>query len=68
MLVDQRLTEFDDVRPALELAVQAPGRRPLVIVAAKIDDRALATLIANQARGSMQVRRRAGQLERRGAH
>ena len=55
MLVDQRLTEFDDVRPALELAMQSPGRRPLVIIAAKIDDRALATLIANQARGSMQV-------------
>ena len=35
--------------------MQAPGRPPLIIVAAKIDDRALATLIANQARGSMQV-------------
>jgi chaperonin GroEL len=55
MLVDQRLTEFDDVRAALELAMQAPGRPPLVIISAKIDDRALATLIANQARGSMQV-------------
>ena len=55
MLVDQRLMEFDDVRPALELAMEAQGRRPLVIVAAKIADRALATIIANQARGSMQV-------------
>jgi chaperonin GroEL len=55
MLVDQRLTEFDDVRPALELAMRAPGQRPLVIIPAKIDDRALATVIANQARGSMQV-------------
>ena len=55
MLVDQPLTEFDDVRPALELAMQAPGRRPLVIIAAKIGDRALATVIANQARGSMHV-------------
>jgi chaperonin GroEL len=55
MLVDQRLTEFEDVRPALELAMQAPGRRPLVIIPAKIDDRALATIIANQARGSMHV-------------
>ncbi|HKG28860.1 MAG TPA: TCP-1/cpn60 chaperonin family protein, partial [Thermomicrobiales bacterium] len=55
MLVDQPLTEFDDVRPALELTMQAPGRRPLVIIAAKIGDRALATVIANQARGSMHV-------------
>jgi len=55
MLVDQPLTEFDDVRPALELAMQVPGRRTLVIIAAKIGDRALATVIANQARGAMHV-------------
>ena len=60
MLVDQRLTEFDDVRPALELALQSPGRRPLLIIAAKIDDHALATIIANHARGTDDVDRRAG--------
>ena len=55
MLLDQPLLEFDGVRPALELAMQAPGRRPLVIIAAKIGDQALATVVANQARGAMDV-------------
>ena len=35
--------------------MQTPGRRPLVIIATKIGDRALATVIANQARGAMHV-------------
>jgi chaperonin GroEL len=52
-LVDQRLAEVDDVRPALELAAQATQRRPLLIMAVKIDGQALATITANHARGTV---------------
>ena len=38
MLVDQRLAEVDDMRPALELAAQSTPRRPLLVIAVKIDD------------------------------
>jgi chaperonin GroEL len=53
MLVDQRLAEVDDVRPALELAAQAMQRRPLLVIAVTIDGQALATITANHARGTV---------------
>jgi chaperonin GroEL len=53
MLVDQRLAEVDDMRTALELAAQATRRRPLLVIAVKIDDQALATITANHARGTV---------------
>ena len=53
MLVDQRLAEVEDVRPALELAAQSTQRRPLLVISVKIDDHALATMTANQARGTV---------------
>src|SRR5215213_738423 len=51
MLVDQRLADVEDVRPALELAAQSTPRRPLLVISTRIDDQALATMTANQARG-----------------
>jgi chaperonin GroEL len=54
VLVDQALAEADDVVPALEIAV-AEEWRPLLIVPAKFGDRALTTVLANQARGSVSV-------------
>ena len=51
MLTDQRLTAYDDVLPALEIAVQSPGWRPLLIVAAQIGDHALTTVTTNHAQG-----------------
>jgi chaperonin GroEL len=53
VLVDQRLAEVEDVRPALELAAQSTERRPLLVVSVKIDDQALATMTANHARGTV---------------
>ena len=53
MLVDQRLAEVEDVRPALELAAQSTQRRPLLVISVKIDDHALATMTANHARGTV---------------
>ena len=53
MLVDQRLAEVEDVRPALELAAQSTPRRPLLVISVKIDEHALATMTANHARGTV---------------
>jgi chaperonin GroEL len=53
MLVDQRLAEVEDVRPALELTADSTQRRPLLVISVKIDDHALATMTANQARGTV---------------
>jgi chaperonin GroEL len=53
MLVDQRLGEVADVRPALEVAAQATQRRPLLVIAVKIECQALATMTANHARGTV---------------
>jgi chaperonin GroEL len=53
LLADQRLAEVGDVLPALELAAQSPGRRPLLVVSAKIGDHALSTLTINHAQGKV---------------
>src|SRR5215213_5346959 len=53
MLVDQRLAEVEDVMPALELAIQSTPRRALLVISTKIDDHAMATITANQARGTV---------------
>ena len=53
VLVEQTLAGFADVRPALELAMTPGVRRPLLLVPAKIDDQALATIVANTAQGTL---------------
>jgi chaperonin GroEL len=52
-IADQDLTEVDDVRLALEFAAQPGDRRPLLIVPAKIGDRALSAVSLNHARGTV---------------
>src|SRR3954452_11891538 len=53
LVADQRLAEVADVLPALEIAAQAPGRRPLLVIPARISDHALTTMIANHAQGKL---------------
>src|SRR5215216_495851 len=53
LLVDQRLADVEEVRPALELAAQSTQRRPLLVIAVTIDGQALATITANHARGTV---------------
>jgi chaperonin GroEL len=55
MLVDQPLSAFDDIRPALEWAIDPAERRPLLVIPAKIDGQALAALSANLVQGTMQA-------------
>jgi chaperonin GroEL len=55
MLVDQPLSAFEDVRAALELAIHPGERRPLLVIPARIDGQALATISANLARGTLQA-------------
>ena len=51
LLVDQRLDHSDDVIPALDLVARSPERRPLLVVAPKMADRALDALTLNHTRG-----------------
>jgi chaperonin GroEL len=55
MLVHQPLSAFEDVRAALELAIQPGERRPLLVIPVKIDGPALATLSANLAQGTLKA-------------
>lgn len=53
LLSDKRISQMQDVIPALELA--ATKRRPLLIIAEDIDGDALAACILNKLRGQVQV-------------
>lgn len=53
LVADQRLAGVEDVLTALEIAAQEPGRRPLLVIPAKIGDIALTTLIANHTQGML---------------
>jgi chaperonin GroEL len=53
LLADQKLAAVEDVRPALEIAAQSNPRRPLLVVATKVADRALAMMSANLDRGAL---------------
>ncbi len=53
LVADQRLAEVADILPALEIAAQAQGRRPLLVIPARIGDHALTTLIANHTQGKL---------------
>ena len=53
MVADQELGEVEDVRLALEYAARPMGRRPLLIVPAKMGERALNAVTVNLARGTV---------------
>ncbi len=55
LAVDQRLARVSEVRRALELAAQAPGKPPLLIVARGISGDALTTLTLNHTRGALTI-------------
>jgi chaperonin GroEL len=53
MLVDQPMTAFADIRPALEIAMRPVEQRPLLVIATKMSDQALATIVTNTAQGTV---------------
>ena len=55
VVVDQEIRRLEQVQPILELAVQAPGRPPLLFVGRGIHEAALAALTLNHARGVLTI-------------
>ena len=51
-LTDQKISSPNDIVPVMEKVIQA-GRRPLVIIAEDVDGEALATLVVNKMRGTL---------------
>ena len=51
-LTDQKISAPNDVVPVMEKVIQA-GRRPLVIIAEDVEGEALATLVVNKMRGTL---------------
>ncbi len=52
MITDQKLSSANDIIPTLEKVAQA-GRRPLVVIAEDVDGEALATMVVNKLRGTL---------------
>jgi len=52
LITDQKLSSTKDIVPTLEKVAQA-GRRPLVVIAEDVDGEALATLVVNKIRGTL---------------
>ncbi len=52
LLTDQKISAPNDVVPIMEKVIQG-GRRPLVIIAEDVDGEALATLVVNKMRGTL---------------
>ena len=54
LITDRKISAVPDILPALEKAVQQGGK-PLLIIAEDVDGEALATLVVNKLRGTVQV-------------
>ena len=53
LMTDQKISNIQDILPVLE-AIQRSGS-PLLIIAEDVDGEALATLILNKLRGTLQI-------------
>ena len=52
LITDQKLSSTNDIIPTLETVLEA-GRRPLVVIAEDVDGEALATMVVNKLRGTL---------------
>lgn len=52
LIADQKISSPNEIVPIMETIIQA-GRRPLVIIAEDVDGEALATLVVNKMRGTL---------------